>query len=342
MKRTYNNLLRKTGLRPGPLVVNWLSTYRCNSSCLYCEASANEPKCVELTSEQIKKVIDELHALKTRHFFVTGGEPLMRKDLFDILQYAKHRKMTVGMITNSLLFAHYKEEIKQAEFKSIWTSVDGLEATHDKNRGYPTAYNITLEAIRYYSKLEIPLRVVNTMVHPGNYDELPALFEELKAAGITRWRLALAIPVGRASKDDWALPRDKIEKIFKYVTDLRKNFDVELSEELGYLGCLDLKTKNTPFSCPSGLWFCVIMPDGHVLPCQVAYDTKYSEGNVLQTPFVTIWQDGFRPFRTGQLEGDCCSCIHRRACGGGCWGRRINKDECLRGIWDLANYGNPT
>ena len=142
LKRSYINFLKKSGIRPGPLVVHWLTTYRCNSNCVYCEASANEPKCEELKTEQIKKVLHELGELKVRRFFVTGGEPLMREDLFEVLDYAKQQGMSLGMITNSLLYAKFKKQIKNAEFKSIWTSVDGLASTHDKNRGHQNAYKI--------------------------------------------------------------------------------------------------------------------------------------------------------------------------------------------------------
>lgn len=339
-KRSYINFLRISGIRPGPIVVHWLATYRCNSRCVYCEASANDVNCEELRTEQIKKVLDELEELKVRHFFVSGGEPLMREDLFDVLDYAKQRGMLVAMITNSLLYDKFKDQIKNAGFRSIWTSIDGLYETHNRNRRYPDAYQITLDAIRYYTEIKIPLRVVNTLVHPGNYNELPKLFQQLREAGINRWRLALAIPVGRASDDNWALSPNQIEELFYYVENIRKDFDVELSEELGYLGCMDISTRNSPFICPSGLTFCVIMPDGHVLPCQVVYDIKYSQANVKETPFKEIWKNGFKSFRHVKLEGECSICIHRKACGGGCWGQRVTQGKCLRGIWDPKNYGH--
>jgi radical SAM protein with 4Fe4S-binding SPASM domain len=340
LKRNYVNVLRKLKIRPGPLLVHWLSTYRCNSHCKYCEASANDVKSDELTTAQIKNVLDDLCSLKTQYFFVTGGEPLIRTDLFDVLDHAKQKGMKIGMITNSLLFYKHGKKIKDIGLDSIYTSVDGLEKTHNKNRGYPNAYDTTLEAIRYYADINIPLRVVNTLVHPGNFEEIPGLFEELKAAGINRWRLALAIPVGRAVEDDWTLPSDKIKAIFSYVAEERKNFDIELSEELGYLGCWDIRTKNSPFICPAGLTFCVIMPDGHILPCQIVYDTKYSEGNIKSTSIKKIWKYGFKNFRYVRLEGECSTCIHRKACSGGCWGKNLAEGKCLKEIWDSQTNEN--
>jgi len=343
MKRFYLNTLRDSGIRPGPSVVHWLCTNRCNQKCVYCEASANQVRTDELTTEEIKAVLDDLGELRVRRFFVTGGEPMMRKDLWEVLAHAKRRGMSIGMISNSTLFERFREEIREAGFASIWTSVDGLPETHDPNRGERGAFETTMDALRYYSEIEIPLRVVNTLVHPGNVDELPVLFERLKDAGMTRWRFAVATSVGRADgEDQWVLPDERIDALFDYVEQSRKDFDIELSEELGYLGRRDLPTRNTPFICPSGLSFCVIMPDGNVLPCQVVYDNRFSEGNVRERSIKEIWANGFQRFRREiELPGLCNSCRHRHACSGGCWARVVNDGRsCLRGIWDPMHYGD--
>jgi radical SAM protein with 4Fe4S-binding SPASM domain len=339
-KRAYLNLLRRAGLRCGPSVVHWLATLRCNAKCVYCEASANEVECNELTTEEIVSVLDDLQALRVKRFFVTGGEPLIRGDLFEVLDQAKRRGMTVSMITNSLLFERFKDKIQAAGLSSIWTSVDGLEATHDTNRGVPGSYHMTLKAIRFYREAEIPLRVVNSVVHRENIEELPELLEALRDAGANRWRLALIMPVGRASDDRWALQPSQIAGLLQYVREMRKGFDIELSEELGYLGCWDTSTRNSPFICPAGISFCVIMPDGHVLPCQVVYDNRFSEGNVRQRPFTEIWAEGFKRFRNVELDGICASCVHRKACSGGCWARVVSGGGCLRSIWDPQNYSH--
>jgi len=342
LKRGYFNLLRTTGIRPGPTVVHWLCTYRCNQRCVYCEASANDIRCNELTTDEIKRVLDDLGQLRVRRFFVTGGEPLVRRDLFEVLAYAKRRGMSVGMISNSTLYGKVRAEIRDVGFSSIWTSIDGLAETHDRNRGARDAFATTLEALRFYRECGIPLRVVNTLVHPGNLGELPELLQRLKDAGMTRWRLAFATAVGRASSaDQWTLTDADAAKVLSYVEASRRSFDIELSEELGYLGCKDLATRNTPFICPSGISFCVIMPAGDVLPCQVVYDSRFSEGNVRERSIVDIWRSGFRTFRHPTLAGDCASCLHRRACNGGCWARLVNDEaSCLRRVWDPGHYGH--
>ena len=138
-KRSYLNLLRRSGVRPGPSVVHWLCTYRCNSNCVYCEASANEVACQELDTSEIISVLDDLQALRVNRFFVTGGEPLVRKDLFEVLDAAKRRGMTVSLITNSLLWEKFHEQIHKAELSSIWTSVDERLAATGRMRLRPSS-----------------------------------------------------------------------------------------------------------------------------------------------------------------------------------------------------------
>jgi len=337
-KRFYINFLRNSGLRPGPVIVSWVATNRCNSKCVYCEARANEENPEELTTAQIKGVLDELRDLKVKRFFVIGGEPFMRKDLFEVFDYAKKRDMIIGVFTNSLLYRKLKEKIKNIGFQNIWTSIDGLAETHNKYRGHPGAYEITMEAIRYYSKIEIPVRVVNTVVHPNNFDELPELFEHLKKAGTNWWRLGAVMPVGRARNEQFSLSPEKTIKLFQYVEQFRKHLKVTISEEMGYLGCWEEKVKDAPFFCHAGLSFCAIMPDGNIVPCQTDDGIKYSEGNVKVMPFKELWKNGFRSFRYAKLEDECDACHHKKACSGGCWIARANEAQCLINICEAAPY----
>jgi len=329
-KRSYANLLRSSGMRPGPLIVSWVATNRCNSTCVYCEVRANEDISDELTTAEIKSLLDQLGELKVKRFFVIGGEPMVRKDLFEVLAHAKRRGMSVGIFTNSLLTEKYSNEIRETGLQNVWTSVDGLADIHNKNRGYPNAYKITLDAIRYYAEIGIPVRVVNTLVHPENIDSLEPLFEELKEAGMNWWRLGAVMPVGRAKNDDFSLSRDQTTRLFEYVKRMRSQFKVTITEEMGYLGDWEEQVRDDPFFCHAGLTFCAIQPNGDVVPCQTDHGGTYSEGNIRETPFREIWESEFQGFRKPQLSGDCISCEYDRACAGGCWITRVNEAHCLK------------
>ncbi len=331
LKQGYHKLLRETGLRPGPLMVSWVATNRCDSKCAYCEARANEADPKELTTGEIKRVVNELADIKVRRFFVIGGEPLMRPDLFEVLSHARLHGMTVGIFTNSLKYKKYRKEIKAAALQNIWTSLDGLEATHDKYRGRSGAFATTLEAMNYFAALGIPVRVVNTVVHPGNLHEMPSLFERIKVSGATWWRLGAVIPVGRAlDNDDFILAPEAVFKLLRFAEACRRDFNVTITEEMGYLGCYECTLRDGPFYCHAGQTFCAIMPNGDVVPCQTDDGHKYAEGNVREKSFREIWQHGFSAFRPVVLPKECEGCEYCHACCGGCWIVRRNGAPCIK------------
>ena len=329
-KRTYANATRQTGLRPGPVMVSWVATNRCNANCVYCEARANEGSTEELSTEEIKRVLNQLRRVRTRRFFVIGGEPLMRPDLFDVLQHATNLGFRIGIFTNSILARKFEVEISKAGFDNIWTSIDGLKDTNNRYRRHPLAFELTLDALRFYADIRIPTRVVNTVVHPENFSELPELFAELREAGMNWWRLGIVMPVGRARNQNFSLTADQMNKLFCFATRLRRDFRVTISEEMGYLGCWEDKLRDSPFFCHAGLTFCAIMPDGHVVPCQTDHGSRFSQGNVRKRPFASIWREGFQDFRKVQLKGSCKNCKFRRACSGGCWIGRIGEAQCAK------------
>lgn len=331
LKRGYHNLLRESGLRPGPLMVSWVATNRCDSKCVYCEARANEADPNELTTKEIKRVIDELADLKVRRFFVIGGEPFMRHDLFEVLAHARQHGMAVGIFTNSLKYKKYRQEIEAAQLQHIWTSIDGLATTHDKYRGRSGAYETTMEAVSCYARLGIPVRVINTVVHPGNLHEMPSLFERIKDSGATWWRLGAVIPVGRAlDSDDFNLTSEDIINLFRFAEVCRREFNVTITEEMGYIGCYEDTLRDGPFYCHAGQTFCAIMPDGDVVPCQTDDGHQYSEGNIRERPFRDIWRQGFSTFRHVTLPKECGGCDDRHACCGGCWIVRRHGAPCTK------------
>lgn len=173
------------------------------------------------------------------------------------------------------------------------------------------------------------------MVYPGNIEQLPKLKEKISASAVTKWRLALAIPVGRAIRsNDMFLNNAQISYLFDFIKNSRKELNVEICETEGCLGCLDLKLRSKPFFCGAGLTRCSIMPDGEVLGCQIAYDNKFSEGNIKHKSFKEIWQNGFSRFRNPKFDQECLQCEYFHSCREGCWGMRLENRHCLKDIWD--------
>jgi len=318
-----------------PEVVQWLATYNCNFHCRHCEASAGSKNVTELTTDEVLKLVTELREMEIKKVLISGGEPLLRKDIFIIIRHILDEGMQYGIASNGYLVTRFKEEFRSMKPSIFFTSIDGLEQTNDEIRGMNGAFRNTFEALDFFKSIGVEHRMINTVVFPGNIEQLLELKKIILGSSATFWRFALAIPVGRAKDNEkMYLNAEQIKYLFEFIENTRKEFKVELSEDSGYLGCLNLKLRSRPFFCGAGLTTCSVMPDGEVLGCQIAYDNRFSEGNIKQKSFKEIWQKGFSRFREPQFNKECLDCKYFDACRGGCWGMRLGNMHCLKKIWN--------
>lgn len=317
-----------------PSEVQWLTTYRCNFRCIHCEASAGTTKVHELTSDEAFRLIDELEEMGVRRILLSGGEPLVRKDIFLIIEHILSRGLTYGLGSNGFLVSEFSEEFRRMKPELFFTSIDGLEQTNDTIRGVNGAFRKSIDAVKFFESIGVKHRIITTVVLPHNIRQLPELKKIIKDSGATLWRLAIPIPVGRAKENPAvSLDAGQIKYLFEFIRSANKEMKIELSEDAGYLGCYGPELRSYPFFCTAGLTYCAIMPDGEVLGCQIAYDTSFSEGNIRTRPFREIWENGFSRFRKPHFENACQSCRYLETCRGGCWGMRLGNKHCLKEVW---------
>jgi radical SAM protein with 4Fe4S-binding SPASM domain len=318
-----------------PIEVSWLTTYNCNYKCIHCEASAGSSKVLELTTDEAFGLIDELKDMGVKRILLSGGEPLVRKDIFSIIEYILNRGLKYGLQSNGYLVDKFTDEFKKMKPYMFFTSIDGLEQTNDEIRGKKGAFKKSLDSLKFFQSIGVEKRVINTVVLPTNIQELPELKKIIQRSSATLWRLAIPIPAGRANDNEkFSLNKEQLKYLFKFIDDSKKELHVELTEDAGYLGCYALKLRPYRFFCDAGLTYCAIMPDGEVLGCMTAHDNTYSEGNIRITSFSKIWKNGFSRFRDPQIEKECLACTYLHACRGGCWGMRLKNKHCYKEIWD--------
>ncbi|WP_286818714.1 radical SAM/SPASM domain-containing protein [Desulfobacter sp. UBA2225] len=318
-----------------PRQVQWLTTYRCNFTCIHCEASAGTTKVHELTTDEAFRLIDELAEAGVRGILLSGGELLVRKDIFLIIEHILSRGLKYSLASNGFLVSEFSEEFRRLKPVLYFTSIDGLEQTNDKVRGVKGAFKKCLDAVKFFESIGVEYRTINTVVLPENIRELPELKKTIQDSGASLWRLAIPIPVGRAKENpEVSLDAEQIQYLFEFIRSASKEMKIELSEDAGYLGCYGQELRSYPFFCKAGLTYCAIMPDGEVLGCQIAYDSSFSEGNIRTRPFREIWRDGFSRFRKPCFETACRSCGFLEKCRGGCWGMRLGNKHCLKDVWD--------
>jgi radical SAM protein with 4Fe4S-binding SPASM domain len=323
----------KQGRVPAPRYVVWDCSRKCNLRCVHCGA-VKERYASELTAEQIRRAIGELAGLGVNMLAATGGEPLLREDLLDVLEYASRRGLRTGISTNGFLIDEaMADRIRACSLHSVQVSLDGLENTHNQIRNHPESFRRAVHALRLLRERRIPIVSVATTVMPQNLAELGALRELLLQLGIKRWRLAIVLPIGRADGTSLALNSEQLLTLLRFVQASRKRIGLYLGENLTFLGEWERELRDAPLYCPAGLRACCIGVDGHVRGCPEQPDEPSTrEGSVLERPFAEIWQKGFRRYRNREIlaqDPACAACRSKYDCWGGCWVMRSQDRHCI-------------
>ncbi|WP_240376967.1 TIGR04053 family radical SAM/SPASM domain-containing protein [Bacillus piscicola] len=325
-----------------PFIVIWEVTRACELKCLHCRAEAQyrrDPR--ELTFAEGKNLIDQIYDMDNPVFVFTGGDPLMRRDLFDLAEYAVQKGVRVSM-TPSATPLVTKEAIEKAKEVGLsrWAfSLDGPNAAiHDHFRGTSGSFDLTMNAIRYLHELDIPVQI-NTTVSRYNVDhleEMAVLVEEVKAV---LWSVFFLIPTGRGKMDDMISP-DEHEDVLNWLYDVskRSSFDVKTTEAHHYRRVSLQRKKQekdtgerpvpagslyagsavgrAPKGIRDGNGFLFISHTGDVYPSGFL---PIACGNVRKTPLADIYRHHpvFQELRNPDLyKGKCGVCEFRRVCGG--------------------------
>jgi len=333
--RTIHSLKQRAGFLNPPVDVQWLATRRCNLSCAHCgtDAGARDPD--ELTTEEIKKAIDELALLGTELFQLTGGEPLLREDLWDVLTHTASRGIDYALVTNGTFVRDFSAEFRRLPPVAVKVSVDGISSRHDELRGAPN-FDRCMEALEFFEKLGVGTRVLGTTVNQRNFPELDQMLPCVRASGANYWEFHLAVREGRAkTNEEWMhLDREQVEGLFRFIIENKRVINTFMGEGCGYLGRFTPILYNNRFFCGCGWNTFTIMPDGDVAGCP-AFEKNWIEGNIRERPLTWLWKNGFKRFREElELPEDCGKCEYLPACGGGCWMMRRTGDHCYKEIWE--------
>jgi len=208
-----------------PFIVIWEVTRACALKCLHCRAEAQyraDPR--QLSFEEGKKLIDNIAEMDNPLFVFTGGDPLMRPDLFDLARYAiEEKKLSVSM-TPSATPKVTRDAIRKAKEVGLsrWAfSLDGSRAEiHDHFRGTKGSYDLTMRGIEYLKELNIPIQV-NTTVSQYNLRDLEAIAEKVKEMGAVLWSLFFLVPTGRGMEKDM-ISAQQHEEVMKWLCQVQQ------------------------------------------------------------------------------------------------------------------------
>jgi len=348
---------------PGPVVI-WNLIRRCNLTCKHCYAiSADKDFPGELSTEQIYGVMDNLKEFRVPALILSGGEPLLHPDIFDISHRAKEMGFYVGLSTNGTLIEEKMiEQIAGVGYDYVGISIDGLRQTHDKFRRLEGAFEKSMHAARLCRDRNLKVGLRFTMTQ-DNAHELPQMLSLLEDEGIDRFYFSHLNYAGRGNhnrKDDafFTVTRNAMDLLFDHVLKGIRNGNprefVTGNNDADGVYLLHWIKRNFPDHADhirnklvqwggnaSGVNVANIDNVGDVHPDTMWW--HYGLGNVKERPFSEIWQDTSDPLMAGlkarprSLKGRCGRCEHQDICGGN---TRVRADQITGDPWaeDPACY----
>lgn len=340
-------------------VVFWNLTDRCNLSCTHCYSASGpeSPTGGELTTAEARAFIDDLAAAGIPLVIFTGGEPLVRSDLWELAEYCRAKGIKTALSTNgTLITGEVARKIKDSGIEYAGISLDGATAaTHDRFRNTPGAFDRAVAAFARCREAGVRCGVRVTL-NSENRDELGPLVDLARRIGASRFCLYWLVPCGRGS-DAYDRLQLGPEDVTRALTLLYRKAQEIPAEEMEFLtvdapqDCIHLlqsmERDGSPDvadarelldslhgGCSAGDRVANVDPRGNVYPCQFARSPEFLVGNIRDRPFSVLWNDDASPvlarFRTKppKVGGKCGSCTYLRLCGGGCrvraWARSGN------------------
>ena len=320
-----------------PVLVQWMATLKCNLSCRHCLSVSLENNFTDMPLQAVFDLIDEIAEMGVDEFLVTGGEPLARNDLPEIIDYLGFRGQNWTLNTAAMPSEYQMRALRENSPGFVAVSLDGPEEVHDSFRGRKGSWQEAMDAIRFFKSLRGVRVCAGTTVTNVNYRYLEETFHLVAASGADQWGIHLLVPEGRASyHTDLFLSKRQLRQLIKFVARKREYYKVEMADEIGYLGTMEPLVRDFPLTCGAGISQCVILPDGEVVPC-TTLDRSFSAGNIHRRPLREIWTDGFSKLRNFEPDGECRECIYNPVCRSGCWLQRKNGTECFREIWHVPD-----
>ena len=316
-------------------LIAWEVTRSCNLACRHCRAEAHpEPYPGELSTAEAKALIDTFPQVGDPIVIFTGGDPMMRPDVYELGAYATAKGLRCVMSPNgTLITPENARRIKEAGFQRCSISIDGADAaSHDAFRCVPGAFDASLRGIEYLKSVGVEFQI-NTTVTKNNLASFKDIFHLCERLGAAAWHIFLLVPMGRAAGlVDQVITAREYEDVLHWFYDFRKTTTMHLKATCAphYYRILRQRAHEegvavTPDTfgmdamtrgCLGGTGFCFISHTGQLQPC--GYLTLDC-GNVRDTPFPELWRTTpwFRKFRAQEeYQGKCGPCEYHKVCGG--------------------------
>lgn len=308
-------------------------TMACNGRCKHCYTDAGKKFANEYSKEQIFDIIDQLVKMDIIQMFFTGGEPFLRGDIIEILNYANDKGIDILLSTNGTFLTEEKiKKLKHINFEQFQISLDGIGKIHDENRGRGF-FEKADKAIDLLQKYNIKNITIGTCLTKNNIKDLPNILKYVIEKKVHKFAPMLLLPEGRATHDMGIEPKELVESLDIFWDIYRKNLD-NITFEFASNSVLppvfvpkDLREKGVhkPFIVCCGYPNIMgIGIDGSVAPCDgfLVWE-DFIAGNIYDDSIEDIWNNMYSnekiiPKNVVELKGVCEKCIFVQDCGGNC------------------------
>ena len=303
------------------MIVSWNTTNACNMYCDHCYRDAGCKAEEELSTAEAKTLLEQIARAGFKIMIFSGGEPLMRPDIVELVAYAASLGLRPVFGTNgTLITLEMAQKLKAAGAMGMGISLDSMDREkHNKFRKFPGAWEGAVQGMRNCRAAGLPFQIHTTVMEWNNH-ELEDLTDFAVAEGAVAHHFFFLVPTGRAKTiEAESLRAEAYEDTLTRIMKKQQEVEIELKptcapQFLRIAAQMGLKTRFRR-GCLAGMAYCIISPRGKVQPC--AY-LNMELGDVRQTPFDEIWKNSevLNKLRTLEYSGGCGSCEYKRACGG--------------------------
>ena len=316
----------------------WECTLRCNLNCRHCGSDCHTDSCkADMPLEDFLRVLENIKANTNPNkvfVIITGGEPLMRRDLEKCGRAIYEMGFPWGMVTNGLAMTPQRfRSLLAAGLHTATVSLDGIGDDHNYMRGNAHSFDNAVGAIKLMGQQPDFVFDVVTCVNKRNLKQLEELKELLISLGVKQWRLFPIFPVGRAAEDPMLqLSREEYRELLDFIKRNRKEETrITLDHACeGFLGNYEGEVRKSFFTCNAGINVASVLIDGTISAC-TSVRSDYHQGNIYEDDFWDVWNNRFEKFRNREWmrTGKCADCDMFRYCEGNGMHLRDNDGNLL-------------
>lgn len=303
------------------MIASWNTTNKCNMYCEHCYREAGAEAKDELNTTEGKALLDEIHKAGFKIIIFSGGEPLVRPDIYELVEYASKIGLRAVLGSNgTLITPEVARKLKDVGAKGVGISLDSLHSKkHDEFRNYEGGFEGAVAGMKNCRQAKLPFQV-HTTVMKWNMNEILDITDFAVSMGAVAHHTFFLVPTGRGSNiEKQSLNPKEYEQLLKDIMLKQKEVSILLKptcapEFMMIAKKMGIKTRFSR-GCLAGTSYCIISPIGDVQPC--AY-LNLPVGNIRDIPFSEIWNNNpiLQELRTLDYKGKCGVCNYKDVCGG--------------------------